>query len=39
MKVYLANIRAASLLADDYGFDFVAFWQPVLVMNEGDGLR
>ena len=32
---YLANIRTAALLADDYGFDFLAFWQPVLVMNKG----
>lgn len=32
--VYLTNIRFVRLLAADYGFDFLAFWQPLLVLNE-----
>ena len=35
VDVYLTNVRATNLLADDYGFDFIAFWQPVLEMREG----
>lgn len=33
-EVYLTNINAAALLAEDYEFDFLAFWQPLLVLNE-----
>jgi hypothetical protein len=34
VEVYLTDIHAAALLAEDYEFDFLAFWQPLLVMNE-----
>jgi lysophospholipase L1-like esterase len=30
--VYQTNIHIAALLAEDYGFTFLAFWQPLLVM-------
>ncbi len=33
-EVYLTDVRAAALLAEDYDFDFLAFWQPLLVLNE-----
>ncbi len=34
MAVYLTNINTATLLADEYEFEFIAFWQPVLVMHD-----
>ena len=33
-EVYLTNIHIVTRLADDYDFDFLAFWQPLLVLNE-----
>jgi hypothetical protein len=34
VDVYLTNMHAGVLLAEDYDFDFLAFWQPLLVLNE-----